>query len=140
MPLYGMSYGRNVALFVAPDLTKPSYEALAWVLEHPETWPAKWHWDFAYVAYKRLGHACETAGCAAGIAEALWGNEAGPAFDFLTEQAGPITRMSAGNKASHRIFIEGQCEPHLVTAAVVAGRIRQHLAGKPITFTGHDFA
>lgn len=110
----------------APDLTSPSLEGLAWVLENASAWPItqngrRWRWDF-----KVCRNECGTAGCALGIAGAIWKD---PAFD-----RGNVHDFGwMDDSQSIAVFVDGDHDP-AITPAVVAGRIRDHLAGRPIRY------
>lgn len=104
-----------------PDLSKPSPEALIWVLEN---------WEESPVANLRFNFAdpephitCGTAGCAMGTAKVLWG-------DYRGTDATHDLRISGKSAA---IYCAGQHDK-LVTAKVVAGRMRDALAGRPIRY------
>jgi hypothetical protein len=99
-----------------PDLSTPSLEALAFVLEHPEAWPKGWAWDFS-----RATHKYGTAGCALGIADALWKRERHR--DFINDYP-----------TWHSVFIRGAADSD-ITPQIVAARIRDHLAGRPIRYS-----
>lgn len=105
----------------AVDLTKPSLEALAYVLEHAEHWPKGWTWNF-----RTPVNECGTAGCALGIGMWLWGIDCG---------ADVHRRMGIPDEdtAAYSIFISGSSDP-AITPQIVAGRIRDHLAGRPIRY------
>jgi hypothetical protein len=49
---------------VEPDLSKPSVRGLAWLLRHPERWPADFEFDF-----------WDSRTCAKGLAHRQWPNE-----------------------------------------------------------------
>lgn len=115
-----------------PDLTKPSMEALAYVLRHQETWPEGHTWDFAFPLSPTQ---CGTEGCAWGIAQLLW-----PEIVDMHEKAGTIggsmEAFGLPSDAAHDIFVAG-CgrdprEEPVVTAKDVADRIDDYLAGRPI--------
>jgi hypothetical protein len=111
----------DVPAEIVPDLTKPSLEALAYVLEHVERWPQGWKWDFSAV------NECGTAGCALGIAHTLWGN-CGPTLgvDFVSRDSVDCGQMNA-------VFNGGTFSSE-ITPAIVAARIRDHLAGRPVRY------
>lgn len=103
-----------------PDLSKPSLEGLAWLLRHPEEWPDHYEWDFS-VSGIFNGYHC---GCALALHRRMF-NMAG--IGRSCERAGmPDDQYSA-------CFLNGQMDPR-VTAAVVAGRIDDYLAGRPIRY------
>jgi hypothetical protein len=94
------------------DLTYPSLRALAYVLRHPELWPPGFSWDFA-----RTGDDC---GCAIPLSHHLW-----PDFSLLDATPGTF----------EAIFLAGSTQDNvLVTPAVVAGRIADHLAYRRIRY------
>lgn len=108
----------------APDLTRPSLEGLAWVLENPQAWPRGWTWDFANI---EVHHSCGTAGCAIGIARYTW-----PRLRRLLVST---SDSAFGGAYSDMLLIfEVGSNDSRVTPAVVAGRIRDHLAGRPIRY------
>jgi hypothetical protein len=49
---------------VEPDLSKPSVRGLAWLLRHPERWPADFEFDF-----------WDSQTCAKGLAHRQWPND-----------------------------------------------------------------
>lgn len=108
---------------VYPITAQPSLEALAWALEHPETWPDGFVWDYSD---------CKT--CAMGLAGSLWASIAG---DPETGGFGSaiwcheVFRMPVN--AAQRIFIHLDEEPRVpraVTARHVASAIRKYLASR----------
>lgn len=103
---------------VRPDLSKPTPEALIWVLEHWAESPVS-HLTFSFRYAKPIAR-CGTAGCAYGTAEFLWG-------DDWTLATSPLAMKG------REIFREGQFDPR-ITAVVVAGRMRDALAGRPIRY------
>lgn len=109
---------------VAPDLSKPSLEALAWVLESGRL-PAGWTWDYSKI-YER--NECGTAGCALGIVAAMWVPDR---LFFDREDAFQL--FGIGFAASEAVFANGTDDLR-ITPAVVAGRIRDYLDGRPIRY------
>ena len=89
-----------------PNLSTFSLEALAWLLEHSEL--PKWNFR-------------DEQCCGIGVALDQWGFRV-PA------------RLGAGNNY-HPIFMSGAgTAPDRIGPGVVAGRIRDHLAGRPIRY------
>lgn len=126
MPLDDTTGFLAVPAETVPDLSQQSLEALAYVLEHVDTWPIvkggeRWRWDFT-----KCVNECGTAGCALGIAGAIWRQ---PLFDRGDVQ--DLGWMSFAR--SEEVFVFGDHDP-AITAAVVAGRIRDHLAGRSIRY------
>lgn len=52
-----------------PDLSKPTLEAMAYILRHREEWPKGHKWAYTTTLDKTK---CGTIGCAMGIAWATW--------------------------------------------------------------------
>lgn len=104
-----------------PDLRKPSLEGLAWLLRHLPTELPEWHWDFANIVH-HSGPLCGTAGCAIGIARSIW---KGKYFTFSFTPDNPRVGMT--------IFQDGADDTD-ITPSVVAGRIDDYLAGRPIRY------
>jgi hypothetical protein len=48
----------------APDLTKPTFEALSYILRHKELWPKGFKWDYSLPPT-----------CAIGITNEIWGSD-----------------------------------------------------------------
>lgn len=109
-----------------PDLSKPTPEALIWVLENWSESPvADMKFEFRTpTPHKRLfGLLCDSAGCAMGTAQCLWGyGSSGATFGTHA------LRIRSGE-----IYLKGQFDKR-VTAKVVAGRMRDALAGRPIRY------
>lgn len=109
-----------------PDLSKPSLEGLAWLLRHPEEWSSH-IWDYRstdakYWRANEYADHCGTAGCAIGLAREVW--------DWARcDKAG----LNLGSKDSwqQRIFNRHSFGEE-ITAEIVAGRIDDYLAHRPI--------
>jgi hypothetical protein len=70
---------------VEPDLSKPSVRGLAWLLRHPERWPADFEFDFR-----------DSYTCAKGLAHRQWPNEVPPPlFSEYIARALGITEAQA---------------------------------------------
>ncbi len=108
------------ALDERPDLSKPSLEALAWLLRHLPTELPEWKWDYANI-WHYTGPHCGTAGCAIGVARAVWGEK------YYTDS------FFAPAAAGLEIFDCGSRDPR-ITPTIVAGRIDDYLAGRPIRY------
>lgn len=98
-----------------PDLSRPSLEALAYILRHIHDHVTVWTWDFGLTRNE-----CGTAGCALGIASVVWPEE------FDDSDVNHVNDEGA-------IFQEGMNDP-AITPEVVASRIDDHLAGRPIRY------
>lgn len=121
-----------------PDLSKPSLKGLAWLLRHPWNWPVNFEWDYMTVgneivsaAQREVEHAplpevpCGSAGCAVGVARLVWGLDA-------CSDAGIELGDESLNDWKTQIFNTHAITP--VTPSVVAGRIDDYLAGRPIRY------
>lgn len=99
-----------------PDLSKPSLEGLSWLLRHL---PANHIWDFRAVGGKTP---CGSAGCAIGLADAVWGMNT---FRAVYYRLAPESVLD-------KLFIDalgGYGVPHsAVTPTMVADRIDSYLA------------
>lgn len=130
MPFHGV-----ITDFVAPDLTKPSLEGLAYLLEHPELWPTPkgkpWRWDFSKVSER---NECGTAGCAYGIAKTIWLRRL-PSYNNAFEEDSSRRPFGLDTEEFYEIFARGVGDDE-ISPAIVADRIRQHLRGEEITYTG----
>lgn len=90
-----------------PDLSTPSLPGLAWLLRHPESWPANHRWSFGVVLQDDGD--CGTVGCAIGVAQRqwphlrdLWGGEEGRAAVFR--------ELAIDAESLNKIFYNGMLE------------------------------
>lgn len=66
---------------VAPDMTKFSWEGLAYLLRHKEMWPRNFHWNYRYgLSLDYMGH---YEGCAIGLMSLRWQRSTGMFFTVL---------------------------------------------------------
>lgn len=107
-----------------PDLSKPSLEGLAWLLRHPAEWQKGHVWNFAK-AWEVTS--CGTAGCAIGIMYGAW-----PATLSVDDNIATLGMYKDG--AFSRIFRAGMFDRRAITPSVVADRIDDYLAGRPIRY------
>lgn len=117
-----------------PDLSVPTLAGMAFILRNPVLWPHGHTWDFSVGLDMNsrcsLGHTpplpiCKSIGCAKGMAWRLWGSEAGDL----------AMREQAHGDAHDQIFTAGMNgHAHRITPEVVASRIDDFLAGRPIRF------
>lgn len=130
-PLDGVITDYVLPAEVVPDLTKPSLEALAYVLRHEGARRVPWRWDFSSFS-DAVDTECGTAGCAGGLAAAMWlgVHESGEELVHFMSRIFGITYVHA-----EQLFVEGFTRNSgLVTPAVVAARIDDYLAGRRIRY------
>lgn len=100
---------------IQPDLSKPSFKGLSWLLRHL---PSTHKWDFEHVGGPSLDR-CGSAGCALGLIIATWPHQC---RSFIDTIPGEIT---------NNLFIQGYYLPVKdkdVTPEMVADRIDGYLA------------
>ena len=90
-----------------PDLSKPSYAALVYLLRHPRLWQKKLLWDFSNVLLDEEGNSlfysyraknkeslkCGTQGCAVGVALIQWSKAAIQLPAAATDYAGWVQKF-----------------------------------------------
>lgn len=143
----------------APDLTKPSLQGLAWMLERESEWKDQFAWFFSWW-YLKKGQAhpmnvltpraiiermnqCGTAGCAIGLAHHTWGGKGDNVnhkevvlpikheIGAILERRGIDHTPAAIEQIWRRLF--GISNRHGDTSPeYVAGRIKDFLSNKPI--------
>src|SRR4051812_15081819 len=89
------------------DLSKPSLQALAYILRHRELWPEGFRWEFT-----------DCTKCAMGLAIRLWHIHDSPCTGTMCEYF-PISRPEA-----HHLFL-GYSHPS-ITPEMVADRIESY--------------
>lgn len=98
------------------DLSKPSLEALSWLLRHKEMWPRGFEWKYAN---------CHK--CAMGLAATLWRKS----VDLpTTEVMEKVFFMK--EDAAEKIFLDGMFNHNTVdvTPEMIADDIDEYLAGR----------
>lgn len=128
---------RDVDVEIVPDLSYPNLPALAYLLRHPERWHRDFHWEFGTVfGYVDDDPECGTEGCAMGVAAMIWDPDHAHsklANEEVTDRTlmnwfhisqGTIDRLFYGTGRQHDVSE--------ITPEMIAGRIDDFLAGRPI--------
>lgn len=76
-----------------PDLSKPSLEALSWLLRHKEHWPVGFQWKWL-----------EIDNCASGLSDHVWGACPLRKGDDTLRLAQNGRRFHIGKRGAERIF------------------------------------
>jgi hypothetical protein len=121
---------------ISPDLTHPSLAGLEWILRNRYSWPDNWLWFFSHVTDNNFKPECGTAGCAYGIALRYWEEARAPWHNLTRGYEDQVTAVietfDISRDTARLIFFHGLTAE--ITPLIIADRISDHLAGRPIRF------
>lgn len=138
-----------------PNLSKPSLQGLAWILDDEQSWRDKeMYWDFSIglaASERSPNQTCGYAGCAMGLANLRWqpkgehkiidtGNET--ALMELRKEIKAILKRRNSEMPDRdadamtmltwgALFQHGSMNPH-ISPGIVSNRIKDFLSNKPI--------
>ena len=101
------------------DLSKPSLEALSWLLRHKEMWPRGFEWNYS---------SCDT--CAMGLAYELWTENCVGANTYWMKKIFNLSEEIARAIFIDAVVGQGRLGFSDITPEMIADDIDEYLAGR----------